>query len=724
MTRSAMAPKGSIVAIAALAGLAASASAYVSYVPTSIAQTGTSGVLGPGMGAQTFDATLATSIFGWTPVINMGGDVLFIGVSDTPNQFNPAAAKPQGAWRHANGGGNINLFLAGDAMPAAISGSGSNPVISNGNVGTGASYTTGNFQNGFMNNSGQYMVQNGSTRANLINTTPWLGTGTSVRDGYRDQVTPAFSDDAPGTSANASLLKYGNIGSNTTKWFNQGGHWAFNAQLSANPAGAAASLPAYINTTSNSAPTSDLNNGGLFLNTGGVTQVASRSSDRLLDLDPTGNTKLGGSGGQAPGTVALNDNDHWVQVWNGTQGNNVYNTSGQAVTGSTNTVATNPNYNPTNVQVNTNNAVIISNRTGTASRTVDGMTGFASLSGLDVIARGGQVAADGAGSPNASGYRIRQFTNTIGFNNNGRVAYGASINAANGGGTTTANIAAYNTQVSGIGLYSDIGTGTIHLVGNTVMGGALPAVWDSTGTTSGVAWSGTTWGLSTATTSSPVSQWVLDGGDHITFSNSAAVTGGTDTGSIETGSPARSSGLFQVGPDGKLRLMAQTGQVAPGATSATGLNADHIYFSSGVTSGFTANSLGQVAFVATLSAPAATAPGAIVTSGGGINNRAVYASDLDGSLVKVMQLGQAWVDGLGITRYVLGFASGFSNTGGQDGKGVSFNDNGDLVFSIYYTNTQGTTTIDGAAVVVTHIPTPGTLALLGLAGVVAGRRRR
>ncbi len=723
MTRSAVTPMGSIVAIVALAGLAASASAYVPTVK-SIAQTGTSGVLGPSMGAATFDATYSAGFMFGTPSINAYGDVVFTGNSDTVPAGNPATAQPQGVWFHHAGGGNDNVLLAGNFMGGPIYGAGTNLFMAYA-PGTIFNPTPGYSNNIFsapiVNNQGRFFAQQSSSNANIISTTP----GLTVRDGYNGNAQvlstqgPVNADFAPGTSINGTDLKYGNVSSNSTKRFNNQSAWTFHAQFQANPSGA--SLPAYISSTSNAAPTSDMNSGGFYVNTGGVSQLTLRASDRLLDLDATGNTKLGGAGTTAPQESVLNSNNKWVTSWNSMQGNNVYSTSGQAVTGSTNTVATNPNYNPANVQVNTNNAVILSNRTGSYSRTVDGTTGFASITGLEVIARAGQVIQDGTGAPMASGYRIRQFSSNIGFNDNGKVLYGASINAANGGGTTTANIVAYNTQVSGAALFSDIGTGSIHLVANTILGGSVPTVWDRTGTTSGVAWGSTTWGTGTGT-SSPAGSWILDGGDHITFSTSANVTGGSDTTAAETGSPARNQGLLQIGTDNKLRLIARNGDVAPGATSATGLNANHIYFSGGLTSGFCANSLGQVAFTATLSAPAAFSS-TIVSSGAGINNKAVYATDVDGTLTKVLQLGDAWVDSMSVTRYPLGFG-GFNTTGGQDGKTIQFNDNGDLTFMVYYTNTPGGTTIDGSAIVVAHIPTPGSLALLGLGGLIAGRRRR
>lgn len=724
MTRSAQAPMGAIVAIAALAGLAASASAYVPTV-TSVAQTGTSGALGPGWGGASFDPTYSAGFIFGTPSINAQGDVIFTGNTDLANPSYSAATQPHGVYVHHAGGANTNVALAGFFQPAPIYGVGTpnarffspgNPIF-----GTPDGYSSNIFSAPILNNSGQYMFQGGSSNSNIVSRGVAFGQN---RDGYNGNTQSpapqgaAYADFAPGTSINGTDLKFANVSSNSKKLFNNAGNWAFHAQLNANPAGA--SLPVYINTTTNAAPTSDINSGGFYVNTGGVSQLALRSSDRLLDLDATGNTKLGNNGTQAPQDSAFNANNQWVTSWNATQGNNVYSTSGQKVNGSSETVATNPNYNPANVQVNTNNAVIVSNRTGTYSRTVDGTTGYASITGLDVIARGGQVMPDGTGAAAASGFRYRQFSGTVGFNNNAKVAFAASINAANGGGTTTANIVAYNTQVSGAALFSDIGTGVVHNIANTISGGAIPTVYDATGTTATGMYAGSTWG--TGTSATPVSTFILDGGDHVTFSNSSAIAGGTGITSIETGSPARTTALFQVGPDAKLRMMAQTGQVAPGATSATGANANHIYLSGGVTSNFCVNSLGQVAFVATLSAPAAFST-TVIASGAGINNKAVYATDVDGTLTKVVQLGDAWVDGMGVTRYPIGFG-GFNPTGGQDGKTIQFNDNGDLTFTLYYTNTLGGTTIDGTAVVVAHIPTPGTLALLGLGGLIAGRRRR
>ena len=188
--------------------------------------------------------------------------------------------------------------MAGFFQPAPIYGVGTpnarffspgNPIF-----GTPDGYSSNIFSAPILNNSGQYMFQGGSSNSNIVSRGVAFGQN---RDGYNGNTQSpapqgaAYADFAPGTSINGTDLKFANVSSNSKKLFNNAGNWAFHAQLNANPAGA--SLPVYINTTTNAAPTSDINSGGFYVNTGGVSQLALRSSDRLLDLDATGNTKLG-----------------------------------------------------------------------------------------------------------------------------------------------------------------------------------------------------------------------------------------------------------------------------------------------------------------------------------------------------------------------------------------------------------------------------------------------
>ena len=118
------------------------------------------------------------------------------------------------------------------------------------------------------------------------------------------------------------------------------------------------------------------------------------------------------------------------------------------------------------------------------------------------------------------------------------------------------------------------------------------------------------------------------------------------------------------------------------------------------------NGLGQVAFMSNL-----TGPGVSVGLG---NGSALWATDLDGTLVMVARSGTSFTDGLGNTHIISSI--GIAPNVGDDGHVSSFNDNGDLAVNLSFSDgTQGT--------FVTHIPAPGSLGLLGLAAVARRRRR-
>jgi hypothetical protein len=125
-------------------------------------------------------------------------------------------------------------------------------------------------------------------------------------------------------------------------------------------------------------------------------------------------------------------------------------------------------------------------------------------------------------------------------------------------------------------------------------------------------------------------------------------------------------------------------------------------------SGLTLNAAGQVAFTGNL-----TGPGVSVGLG---NGSTLWATDLDGALVMIARTGTSFTDGLGNTHTIssIGF---FGGTGNQDGHTSTFNDNGDLAFTLSFSDgTQGA--------FVTHIPAPGAASLLALGGLVTARRRR
>ena len=62
-------------------------------------------------------------------------------------------------------------------------------------------------------------------------------------------------------------------------------------------------------------------------------------------------------------------------------------------------------------------------------------------------------------------------------------------------------------------------------------------------------------------------------------------------------------------------------------------------------------------------------------------------------------------------------------TGNQDGRASNLDDNGNLVFTLSFSDTMGGS-VTSSGVFYTHIPSPGASGLLAVAGLVAARRRR
>jgi hypothetical protein len=177
-------------------------------------------------------------------------------------------------------------------------------------------------------------------------------------------------------------------------------------------------------------------------------------------------------------------------------------------------------------------------------------------------------------------------------------------------------------------------------------------------------------------------QFRLNNNDRIAFA--AQMTGGST-------STANDEAIFTGSIGGALTLIAREGSPVP--------NLPGIFFGGGINggSGLVLNNLDHVAFSNTLSD----------------GSQAIFVWDATNGLTLVCRTGVngSTVAGLGtLTSISMG------NGGTGDGGSTNLSDTDWLTF----TATDGTNT----AIVRTQVPAPGALALLGLAGVVTGRRRR
>src|SRR5262249_7952372 len=123
------------------------------------------------------------------------------------------------------------------------------------------------------------------------------------------------------------------------------------------------------------------------------------------------------------------------------------------------------------------------------------------------------------------------------------------------------------------------------------------------------------------------------------------------------------------------------------------------------------NALGDIAFTSLL---AGTVAGGVNGQIG--NNIGLFFEDPNGLVALIAQKQTIFHVGPGDDRTVLAIG-GLNSGGGEDGRAMSLNDNGDLVFSLDFTD--GT-----SGVFVTHIPAPGSLSLLAASALIAVRRRR
>jgi hypothetical protein len=313
------------------------------------------------------------------------------------------------------------------------------------------------------------------------------------------------------------------------------------------------------------------------------------------------------------------------------------------------------------------------------------VTGTGSLSNSTIIAsnRNGSfeaIARHGSPAPDANGASTTNLYRTIsnsapGFNDLGHVAFNSSLRDSAG------------TQTSAGALFTDAGTGTLRMVAKA--GDAMPTIYSRSGTPLS-EFNGVTWG-------SIYSNILLNGSDKMLFAASGlGNTGGTNN----------TSGILMMDGTGAFQKIERNGDVAIPGGAPNGTDA---FFSSTNSTQF--NSLGQVAFFSSLTG--------VGVSGGAGNSASLWVSDPDGSLIKIARASDPFEVAPGDVRIITGIGV-MATSGGQDGRAIALNDNGDLAFQLDFS--------DGSSgVFTTHVPVPepSTAGLLAVAAAsLAARRRR
>jgi hypothetical protein len=299
-----------------------------------------------------------------------------------------------------------------------------------------------------------------------------------------------------------------------------------------------------------------------------------------------------------------------------------------------------------------------------------------------IVARANSPAVDatGAATPNTL---WRTFgASQLAFNDLGHMGFTATLKT-NG---TTASL--------GTGLYTDQGSGTLRQY--AFQGTAMPAVYTVGGAPAG--FTGVNWGSSYTTA-------VLTSSDKLIFSASGL------TGGDVTGVGQNDTAIFSLGTDGLLHKLMRTYEAVPVFTQ--NLDAGEYGRCTSLQSSIAANSLGQIAFYSIIGSSLGSTGHISGTIG---NNAALFATDLDGTIYCIAQKGESFF-APGMAGPLVVASIGFSgSSGGQEGRAIAFNDNGDLAYILSFT--------DGSSgLFVSHIPEPGTLALIVISLVAVARRR-
>ena len=292
---------------------------------------------------------------------------------------------------------------------------------------------------------------------------------------------------------------------------------------------------------------------------------------------------------------------------------------------------------------------------------------------LHLVAQGyGQAPSTAAGDA----YLETSISNPD-INQNGQLTFsdGLTTNTALGAGDiVTATSNATNQTANNSGLFAEYTSGT------------------NPGGVSLVARKGNqAFGLSAGTVYSGFNNPLINDAGRIAVE--VSLSNAANTATLATGTTAA---FYTFDQSGTVSLVAQTGQIAPGTS---------LYFNSFGLNNYAINALGEVAFESPLAA----------TIGGSSAGTGLFAQDNTGTLQLLLQTGQTFTISPGVVSTVSSFTS-LSNSGGEDGRLLSWNDNGTVAVDITFANGQ-------QGIYTVSVPEPTATAIAGLASCLLLRRR-
>jgi len=194
--------------------------------------------------------------------------------------------------------------------------------------------------------------------------------------------------------------------------------------------------------------------------------------------------------------------------------------------------------------------------------------------------------------------------------------------------------------------------------------------------------------------------FIAGGGRAPILINHSGVTAFIASLSGSTPDHSNPNGLF-LGTPGNLRLIARTGDVAPGTDGL------HYAFDYSGLNPMSLNAQGEIAFISPLG-----------VEGGGQAGTGLFVADSSG-LVQLVMRTNTVINVPGSGTHTLSLLSTALGSGNEDGGQSFFNDNGQIVFAGFFQDSS-------SALFIASAPEPGSVAMIGAAGawIVLLRRRQ